>query len=258
MQWANPVPAQGIHNPMAQYFAFDDSPFASVSFSAGYFHLEKFENGFLSTAGVIASGGLVLLRSDAFSDSVDGDDGVVDNNGNTGGATTGAFYSAGFFSIEFAFDASKLGEHLPTHVGLVLTDCSADSFVTLRAFRGDIALGSISGTQISEKMHFTQQDRFYGFFDSRGIDRFVLSLASDNDWAMDHLQYGYAPCPGDLNGDGLVEDSDFSIFVGAYDTLDCTDPLMPPGCQSDLNRDGLVDDSDFSIFVVAYNALLCP
>lgn len=65
-------------------------------------------------------------------------------------------------------------------------------------------------------------------------------------------------CIADFNCDGLVEDSDFSVFVVAYDILDCTDPSMPAYCRSDLNFDGFVDDADFSIFVVAYNDLLCP
>jgi hypothetical protein len=33
---------------------------------------------------------------------------------------------------------------------------------------------------------------------------------------------------------------------------------MPSGCPADLNSDGLVDDTDFLIFVIAYNAVLCP
>lgn len=66
------------------------------------------------------------------------------------------------------------------------------------------------------------------------------------------------PCPSDLNGDGLVDDSDFQHFVVAYNILDCADPTMPPGCLADFNSDGLVDDSDFQVFVVAYNDLLCP
>jgi len=67
-----------------------------------------------------------------------------------------------------------------------------------------------------------------------------------------------APCKGDLNGDGFVDDSDFLFFVVAYNVLDCTDPAMPAGCPSDLNGDSFVDDADFSVFVVAYNALICP
>jgi hypothetical protein len=67
-----------------------------------------------------------------------------------------------------------------------------------------------------------------------------------------------APCPGDLNHDGFVDDADFSIFVVAYDLLDCADPTMPAGCPADLNADGFVDDADFVLFAAAYDALLCP
>ncbi|MBN8597883.1 MAG: hypothetical protein J0L78_09435 [Planctomycetes bacterium] len=66
------------------------------------------------------------------------------------------------------------------------------------------------------------------------------------------------PCAGDLNGDNLVDDSDFVLFVSAYNILDCGDPAMPAGCPADLNNDGFVDDSDFVQFVGAYDQLVCP
>jgi hypothetical protein len=66
------------------------------------------------------------------------------------------------------------------------------------------------------------------------------------------------PCPGDLNYDAVVDDSDFVPFAAAYDLLDCANPTMPAGCPADLNADGFVDDSDFVEFATAYNALLCP
>lgn len=72
------------------------------------------------------------------------------------------------------------------------------------------------------------------------------------------LEAGGAPCIGDLNYDGFVNDADFQIFAAAYNLLDCADPSMPAGCPSDLNKDGVVDDADFVIFVPAYNALVCP
>ena len=65
-------------------------------------------------------------------------------------------------------------------------------------------------------------------------------------------------CPGDLNGDTVIDDADFVVFASAYNVLDCADPAMPSGCPADLNVDGIVDDSDFSFFVVAYDAVLCP
>lgn len=64
-------------------------------------------------------------------------------------------------------------------------------------------------------------------------------------------------CPADLNTDNVVDDADFSVFVQAYDVLECANPSMPSGCPSDLNNDSVVDDSDFSLFVIAYDALVC-
>jgi len=37
-------------------------------------------------------------------------------------------------------------------------------------------------------------------------------------------------CVGDLNNDGVVDDSDFVLFAEAYNILDCFDPSMPAGC----------------------------
>ncbi len=66
-----------------------------------------------------------------------------------------------------------------------------------------------------------------------------------------------ANCPGDLNHDALVDDSDFVVFAQAYNLLDCADPAMPAGCPADLNHDQVVDDADFVLFAVAYNKLVC-
>ncbi|MBX3380027.1 MAG: alpha amylase C-terminal domain-containing protein [Phycisphaeraceae bacterium] len=64
-------------------------------------------------------------------------------------------------------------------------------------------------------------------------------------------------CPADFNGDQLVDDADFVVFLTAYNSLDCADPGMASGCPADFNGDNLVDDSDFVLFVAAYNELLC-
>jgi len=76
--------------------------------------------------------------------------------------------------------------------------------------------------------------------------------------AVIRLTYVTSVCPADLNGDGFVDDSDFPIFVAAYNILDCADPAMPVGCPADLNGDDVVEDADFVVFVVAYNELVCP
>jgi len=64
-------------------------------------------------------------------------------------------------------------------------------------------------------------------------------------------------CPGDLNADGFVNDTDFGIFSTAYDTLMCNAASMPIGCLSDWNGDSVVDDADFQVFVGAYAAMVC-
>lgn len=65
-------------------------------------------------------------------------------------------------------------------------------------------------------------------------------------------------CPGDLNNDGVVDDSDFVAFSLAYDLLDCADPGMPAGCPADLDPNGVVEDADFVLFAAAYDQLVCP
>lgn len=67
-----------------------------------------------------------------------------------------------------------------------------------------------------------------------------------------------AACKADLNGDTVVDDTDFVIFSDAYQILLCSDAAMPPGCPADIVRDGVVDDTDFVVFARAYEALVCP
>lgn len=80
-------------------------------------------------------------------------------------------------------------------------------------------------------------------------------------WGLINVQaaagylHGRAICRGDLNVDGLVDDSDFVEFVGYYNDL-----ISPGGAWTggDFNGDGLTDDSDFVLFAASYNDLLCP
>lgn len=57
-------------------------------------------------------------------------------------------------------------------------------------------------------------------------------------------------CRADFNLDNVVDDADFTSFVGAYNAL-----LSNAG---DLTGDGMTDDSDFSLFVNAYDRRTCP
>ncbi|MGH7242211.1 MAG: hypothetical protein ACREJD_02200 [Phycisphaerales bacterium] len=84
------------------------------------------------------------------------------------------------------------------------------------------------------------------------------AIGAQQDFDDFSLVLGGADCPGDINGDGQVDDADFTLFAAAYNLLVCSDPAMPSGCPADLNHDDIVDDSDFTIFVVGYNTLVCP
>ena len=66
---------------------------------------------------------------------------------------------------------------------------------------------------------------------------------------------GRIRCPGDLNNDGLIDDGDFSVFVGFYN-----DFFGPggPWTGGDLDGNGVCDDADFVAFVPGYDGLACP
>jgi hypothetical protein len=170
------------------YRQFSDSPFASVDFSSDYFHLETFEDDALNTPGASAAGGSIIGIEDwgSLVDSVDIDDGVLDEAGTTGGL--GRSYFGGTFT--FDFDAAVLGK-LPTHAGVVWTDGGGP--VTIQAFGpGGVELGSATGVAHADGSvtGTTAEDRFYGVVDAGGISRIILSAGGAQE--ADHLQYGFA------------------------------------------------------------------
>lgn len=66
--------------------------------------------------------------------------------------------------------------------------------------------------------------------------------------------HGRISCPGDLNNDDFVDDTDFVQFADAYNSL-----IAPvPYSAGDFTGDAFTDDSDFVLFADSYNALLCP
>lgn len=90
---------------------------------------------------------------------------------------------------------------------------------------------------------------------------FTATVSTDSGFRQALIRAAFrlpTTCPCDLNLDGVVDDTDFTLFIGPYNTLDCADPYMPPACPADFNQDGVVDDADFTIFIVAYNELVCP
>ena len=176
------------------YLSSGDSPFLGEPFS--WFYLEDFEDGLLNTPGVGVGSATVAIAVGGYTDSVDGDDGLIDGSGSHGHSLWSNFANSIF---EFTFSEAILGA-LPTHVGLVWTDIgqvlSGDygfGGVTFEAFdRNGVTLGlsgpfvlgdgSISGE--------SAEDRFFGARHADGISRIELRAPNTNDWEVDHLQYG--------------------------------------------------------------------
>lgn len=187
------------------YAQFSDSPFFGIGNGNPNFYLENFEDGLLNTPGVSPLGGFVAAGPSPSLDSVDGDDGVFDGNGNAGHS----WYSGGVAtSMSFSFDAGVLGQ-LPTHVGIVWTDVGLvpnapegfDSIV-LRAFdTNGVSLGGILFDNLGDGNvgGGSAEDRFFGAIFAGGISKITItSLGGSGDWEVDHLQYGIqaVPVPG--------------------------------------------------------------
>lgn len=94
------------------------------------------------------------------------------------------------------------------------------------------------------------------------IDPFIPADAGSYQFSTENSCGGFGvgnltleiECPGDLNLDSFVDNSDFSFFVEAYNQL-----IVPDADRRcDWNGDRLVDNSDFVLFVGYYNELLCP
>ncbi len=201
---------------------------------------------------------------------------------------SGVSEAAGIFSTKYKgyFMPYGVGSDLNRSYRLVRLDGRKTDFNASGAISGSPAvdlnfLGAnspIAGTQSP-----SPGDRMRGFDDWSNLQYRVitdekehahditLSGGCPNSESVAFLDANInPPCDADFNGDGLVEDADFSFFVVAYNTLLCDEddggggdrsvsPIDPsPDCPADLNADRLVDDADFSIFIVAYNELVCP
>jgi hypothetical protein len=97
--------------------------------------------------------------------------------------------------------------------------------------------------------------------DATGVASFTLSNVSISPTLVGGLKFTSGQvtldaitCLCDLNFDGVVDDSDFTLFVVDYDAL----VVAAPQTGGDFNGDGVCDDADFSIFAGAYNELVCP
>ena len=158
-------------------------------YAAGPTALETFEDGSLDFGISATSGG--VGGPGAFTDSVDGDDGVIDGFG-----TQGKSWATNLASTSMTFSFSG---PLPSAAGIVWTDSDPNPLsVSFEAFGpGMVSLGIFGPFQLGDTVQTgtTAEDRFFGVSDSGGILAIRLYNTSTNGWEIDHLQYGAEWCP---------------------------------------------------------------
>ncbi len=144
--------------------------------------IETLEDASLSF-GITATGGLILGPG-LFTDSVDIDDGVINNLG----SGHSYFSSNGSDGVTFTFNHAQL----PTAAGLVWTDGLGN--VTFEAFgAGMVSLGILGPLSLAEGNHrgSTAEDRFFGVQYNGGIMAIKIS-DSGGGIEVDHIQFGSA------------------------------------------------------------------
>ena len=165
-------------------FRASDSPFQHVAFD--YFILRDMESGPLDTTTVSVSGGSVYGPG-GLTDSVDGDDGIVDGHGTNGHSF---FSGSGPTGILFRFKRSVLGRW-PTHAGIVWTD--GNNAIVFEAFdTTGASVGSISGSHADgDNYGGSSEDRFYGVIHGGGIHSILIRSgipSAGGGIEVDHLQ----------------------------------------------------------------------
>lgn len=182
-------PGQNTFFGPSPYLSAADSPFDRSQLGTDFW-IEDFEDGQLNTRGVSVDYGSVRSPSD-LTDSVDADDGQIDNNGLTGHSY---LVRPGMTGVTFTFNRTTLGG-LPTNVGIVLTGGGDDGpGLNVEFFdAGGNLIGTTNDMFPKPISGVTSDDRFVGLTHAGGICAIRISgvLAPSNTGIeLDHLQYG--------------------------------------------------------------------
>jgi hypothetical protein len=181
---------------------FGPTPYLSaVDLPAGFFlgghALEDFEDGSKDFALTTDAG--TPIAPSGNTDSVDGDDGVIDGSGTMGHS----FFGYGAVTITFPAPV--------TAAGVVWTDGPVGTNVTFEAFdAGMVSLGVHGPFAHADNQHSgtTAEDRFYGVQHSAGIAAIRLhSVDGNQSFELDHIQLatlGTSYCTPNPNSRGLT------------------------------------------------------
>lgn len=160
-------------------------------------HIEDFEDNMLDAFLSIDNGSILLPNTfsglaDPVTDSVDGDDGTVDGDGNSGHSwfTGSAGVADQMLTISFA--------NTVTSAGLVFTDGdSASTNIALEAFdMSGVSLGIINAGDLADDVFTgeTAEDSFLGFRHLEGIASIQLTMDAGTGIEIDHIQWQNCQC----------------------------------------------------------------
>ena len=187
------------------YLSAADSPFAEY-LKGPDFYLEDFEDGEFNSPGIILPSdprarGVILSPSEAFTNSVDADDGQVDGSGRMGSALASSVFTTNLVDpptissyVSLSFDIDQLG-YLPTEFGFVWTYGESNSVVRIDVYGSHpqetafkIYAGIGSGVDDD-----TGDDRFFGVSATFGIAAVQITssyMGNPSFFELDHVQYG--------------------------------------------------------------------
>jgi hypothetical protein len=132
-------------------------------------------------------------------------------------------------------------------------DAWGDNGLTIEAFDGDDASGSLLGSAPSAQYNFELNHKYFmGLGDDEGrIKSIRIStpqfLYGDSQYVDAVIFTGKVtttPCPGDLDGDGSVGGADLAIMLGGWGSSGLTD----------LDGSGITDGGDLAILLGAWGA----
>lgn len=213
--------------PLASYAAtsFGPTPYLQAGDTPADFychqcpdplHIEDFEDNALDAFLTIDNGSILPPNSMSgaslpVTDSVDGDDGSIDGNGNAGHSWFTGADGAVDRMLVISFGSTV------TSAGLVFTDGDDNSSsIKLEAFDiNGLSLGLIDAGDLADSTYTgeTAEDRFLGFHDLTGIASLKLTMDAGTGIEIDHVQWQNCQCVPEPAALGMMGFAGMGLLV---------------------------------------------